>query len=947
MEELDLGAPISRASFGAKRKRDAVGSGAPSSKVGAAQAQARPAELSSSAISSSVNVPIRAPPPASREVRAALEELERGGLGVLAEQRRTLPIYAFREQLVRAVTSRQSNVFILVGETGSGKSTQLPQYILDAGLARRWNGAVAVTQPRRVAALTVARRVAEERGVELGKEVGYSIRFDDSTTPRHEPHGTQIKFLTDGVLLRETMTDKQLSRYSVVIVDEAHERSLHTDILFALLKGIQRASAARRTDGLNDGISAEAGAYPGEEGMMRGNGVATGSRPPGRASRGRRRGPRVRVRPLRIVIMSATLDAQLYARFFADERTGMDAPIVRVRGRQHPVDVYYAPEAQQDYVTSVVTTVVQIHLDEPLTDGAGNVLVFLTGQSEIESVRAALDERATNLRLAHPNGAQILVCAIYAAMPSEQQLEAFKPSPLGVRKIILATNIAESSITIDGVQFVVDCGFVKVRGFQASTGMECLLVVPTSQQQAWQRAGRAGRSSAGKCYRLYTEDSFSELAQHAVPEIQRCELSSVALLLKAIGVKNVPTFAFMQPPPATALAKALLHLYHLGALDRMGELTEKGKRMAELPLLPSFACVLLSAVALARAELGSAARIVEKPPSERNPGQAKRRRGGGLNVTLQREAARHPVLSRALTLVAMLSVDTVFHYSNTRRAEADAIRKRFAAVSSTGSSGIRQEAGQGSGSSETAHVGEGDHVMLVRVYEAFALNKENPEWCRDHFVNRRALKRAADVRAQLKEIVEKMASSLEEDDVEKAAAEEARAAAEALVGATAATMAAEKAAAKKGRRRRKKKDKAETAAVVMMSPPSWWRASATALVAAKRAREDPGSSDAAINRQLIDVLLGGCFLNVAELDATVSESNKQGRRLYSTLVSKQPVSIHPSSVLFRRRSGLPHWVAYTELVMTSRRYIRCVTEIDPRSLVHIAPQAFNRLQVGR
>ena len=166
MEELDLGAPISRASFGAKRKRDAVGSGAPSSKVGAAQA--RPAELSSSAISSSVNVPIRAPPPASREVRAALEELERGGLGVLAEQRRTLPIYAFREQLVRAVTSRQSNVFILVGETGSGKSTQLPQYILDAGLARRWNGAVAVTQPRRVAALTVARRVAEERGDVVG-----------------------------------------------------------------------------------------------------------------------------------------------------------------------------------------------------------------------------------------------------------------------------------------------------------------------------------------------------------------------------------------------------------------------------------------------------------------------------------------------------------------------------------------------------------------------------------------------------------------------------------------------------------------------------------------------------------------------------------------------------------------------------------------------------------
>jgi ATP-dependent RNA helicase DHX8/PRP22 len=394
-----------------------------------------------------------------------------------------------------------------------------------------------------------------------------------------------------------------------------------------------------------------------------------------------------------------------------------------------------------------------------------------------------------------------------------------------------------------------------------------------------------------------------------VPEIQRCELSSVALLLKAIGVKSVPTFAFMQPPPAAALAKALLQLYHLGALDRSGELTPKGKRMAELPLLPQFAAVLLSAVALARAAAEDAAAEFDTV---------------AMQTVARKKARKHPVLERALTLVSMLSVDTVFHYSNERRAEADAIRKRFAAVAATGRAaggGGGGRPGHGGAGRDSVgvsrHVGEGDHVMLVRVFEAFELNRGNSEWCHENFVNKRALKRASDVRAQLAQIVEQIVAS--------AGAQGG--------GANSAGPRTDSASATRGGG---------------APPPStWWRATAQSLAAAKKAREDPGSSDAAINRQLVDVLLGGCFLNAAELDATVSESNKSGRRLYSTLVSKQPVSIHPTSVLFRRASGLPQWVVYTELVMTSRRYIRCVTEIDPRSLVHIAPEAFGRLQRGR
>ena len=355
-------------------------------------------------------------------------------------QRETLPIFPFRKKIVDTI--RSSSVVVIVGATGSGKSTQIPQYLLDVPTSRdgkvlvRQNQCVAITQPRRVAAVTVAKRVAHERSSKLGNEIGYAVRFDDCSCPE-----TRVRFVTDGLLLREAMVRRDLGRYRVIILDEAHERSLHTDILLGFLKGLLRGK---------------------------------------------------RKNSLRIVIMSATLNAAAFSSFFDS------APVLRIEGRQHPVRVMYTFEPQPDYVDAIITALLQIHLDQGRKEG--DVLAFLTGQDEIENVASILRERIEDiLRESDPSSRplQMLVCPIFAALPSDQQMKVFEATPPNHRKIVLATNIAESSITIPGIRFVVDAGFSKQRAYRAKTGVECLLVTPISQEQAWQRSGRAGREAPG------------------------------------------------------------------------------------------------------------------------------------------------------------------------------------------------------------------------------------------------------------------------------------------------------------------------------------------------------------------------------------------------------------------------------------------------------------------
>eukprot|EP01134_Creolimax_fragrantissima_P005291 CFRG5291T1 len=432
----------------------------------------------------------------------------------------SLPIYQAREKLLEEINDSQT--VIVVGETGSGKTTQLTQFLRDAGMD---NGKlIACTQPRRVAAVSVAQRVAIESGVKCGAEVGYTVRFDDTTSK-----ATKIKYMTDGMLLREAISDPTLSRYSILLLDEAHERTLQTDILFGIVKGVQK-------------IRSE----------------------------------------LKVIIMSATLDAAKFSGYFDD------CKVLYVQGRQFPVEIMYTIEPQPDYIDSVFVTVLQIHQDEP----EGDILVFLTGQEDIEGVQVLLREAADRL---DPSVGPLIVRPIFAALPPEQQMKVFEPVPRGSRKVVLATNIAETSITINGIRYVVDTGLVKSKSFNPSMGFESLMAQPISQAQARQRTGRAGREYPGVCYRLFSEDLFRKLDETTLPEIVRCNLASAVLNMKAMGIDDIMNFDFLDKPSVDALRAALLLIFTLGGLDKEQKLTPLGKRMAKFPVEPQLAKTIIAA----------------------------------------------------------------------------------------------------------------------------------------------------------------------------------------------------------------------------------------------------------------------------------------------------------------------------------------------------------------
>ncbi|KAK7712032.1 hypothetical protein SLS57_007907 [Botryosphaeria dothidea] len=499
----------------------------------------------------------------------------------IQETRKSLPIYSWKDQMMEAIANYQT--IVIVAETGSGKTTQIPQFLHEAGYtSKEENGKtkkmVACTQPRRVAAMSVAARVSEEMGVKLGKEVGYSIRFEDNTDPKN----TIVKFMTDGMLLREFLTDPSLENYSAIILDEAHERTLATDILFGLLKDIAR------------------------------------------------------FRPeLKLIISSATVDAQKFSEYFDD------APIFNVPGRRFPVSVYYTPQPEANYLAAAVTTVFQIHLSQP----RGDILVFLTGQDEIETMAEDLAETSRKLGSAAP---ELIICPIYANLPQEEQAKIFEPTPPGkCRKVVLATNIAETSLTIDGIVYVIDPGYVKENVYNPRTGMESLVVTPCSRASANQRAGRAGRVGPGHCFRLYTKWAYyNELEANTTPEIQRTNLSSTVLLLKSLGINDLVGFDFMDAPPADTLIRSLELLYALGALNDRGELTKRGRQMAEFPVDPMVSAAILKADQLKCVEevlsivsmLGESAALFFRPKQQKIHADSARQRftikEGGDHLTL-------------------------------------------------------------------------------------------------------------------------------------------------------------------------------------------------------------------------------------------------------------------------------------------------------------------------
>ena len=386
----------------------------------------------------------------------------------ILEKRKQLPVWEHKQPFFDIISKNQ--VMVLVGETGSGKTTQMPQfmleYLMDQNTSKKLIGC---TQPRRVAAMSVAKRVADEMDVVLGEEVGYNIRFEDVSSAR-----TLLKYLTDGMLLREAMNDPLLEKYGAIILDEAHERTLSTDVLFGLLKEVLK----QRKD-------------------------------------------------LKLIVMSATLDAGKFQNYFDN------APLLSVPGRLHSVEIFYTPEPERDYLEAAIRTCIQIHLCEK----PGDILIFLTGEEEIEDACRKLMKEAQNFG---PEVGELKCLPIYSTLPPAQQQKIFEPAPPPRysggppgRKVIVATNIAETSLTIDGIVYVIDPGFAKQKVYNPRIRVESLLVSPISKASAQQRAGRAGRTQPGKCFRLYTEKAFKkELQPQTYPEILRSNLGSVVLQLK-------------------------------------------------------------------------------------------------------------------------------------------------------------------------------------------------------------------------------------------------------------------------------------------------------------------------------------------------------------------------------------------------------------------------------
>ncbi|WVO22778.1 uncharacterized protein IAS62_004116 [Cryptococcus decagattii] len=454
----------------------------------------------------------------------------------ILEQRKGLPVYQKMQEFLTVFNENQ--IVVMEGQTGSGKTTQIPQFVCYSDLPMLRGKMVACTQPRRVAAMSVAKRVADEMDVQLGKQVGYSIRFEDMT----EPGTTFLKYMTDGMLLREAMNDPLLERYSTVILDEAHERTLATDILMGLLKDI----AKRRPD-------------------------------------------------LKIIVMSATLDVGKFQKYFGDTNPTGLAPVVKVSGRTFPVETFFTQEPENDYVEAAIRTVLFIHQAED----EGDVLLFLTGEEEIEDacrkIRAEGEELA-NKGMAGP----LLVVPLYSSLPPHQQQRIFDAAPparkdgLPGRKVVVSTNIAETSLTIDGIVYVVDPGFCKQKVYNPRIRVESLLVTPISKASAMQRAGRAGRTRPGKCFRLYTERDFvKELEEQTHPEILRSNLANTVLELIKLGIKDLVHFDYMDAPAPETIMRALELLHYLAALDDDGNLTPLGSIMAEFPLDPQLAKMLI------------------------------------------------------------------------------------------------------------------------------------------------------------------------------------------------------------------------------------------------------------------------------------------------------------------------------------------------------------------
>jgi len=525
-----------------------------------------------------------------------------------------LPVVRHREAILDALRAHQ--VVVVCGETGSGKSTQLPKLCLELG--RGAAGLIGHTQPRRIAARSLAARLAAELGSEPGRLVGWQVRFRDRTGP-----DTLVKVMTDGILLAETQADPLLTRYDTLILDEAHERSLNIDFLLGYLRRI----LPRRPD-------------------------------------------------LKLVVTSATLDARRFAEHFGG------APVLEIPGRSHPVEIRYRPldeREEADLAEAVADAVAELS-----REGPGDVLVFLPGEREIR-------ECAEVLRRRHPPAVEIL--PLYARLSAQEQQRIFAPA--GARRIVLATNVAETSLTVPGIRYVVDSGLVRLARYSHRSGIQRLPVEPVSQASADQRAGRCGRLGPGVCIRLYAEADHAARPRWTDPEIRRANLAAVVLRMAALGLGEPERFPFMEPPDPRHLRSARRTLHELGALDAHGRLTALGRRLARLPVDPRIGRMVL-------------------------------------------EAERQGALREVLIIAAALSVQDPRERPAEARAAADERHRLFFDHPRSDFMGFLK-------------LWEAWHDRLRHLS-----NRKLRAWCREHFLSYLRLRDWHDVHAQLHELVKGM-----------------------------------------------------------------------------------------------------------------------------------------------------------------------------------------------
>lgn len=651
--------------------------------------------------------------------------------------RKTLPIWSHSQEIRQGL--RNKDVMLLVGETGSGKSTQVPQILVQEPWCKlrsvpamidgskqtiEVGGSIAITEPRRVAAISLARRVAEEMGTPLGSsspasKVGYAVRFDNSTSP-----STRIKFLTEGMLLQEMLQDPWLRKYSAVTVDEVHERGVNVDLVLGFLRKLTEGkregrggvalkvavmSATADMKRLKDFFEEETedsgrgheekeqagiSAAHDEEDESEWSGISSSDEEVDGNMSQLNGHPALNGGAKRVEKPVLSADTRPTKGNLPD-RTKQSAPETEdsdqtkmscvstcyIEGRKFPVTIKYAPDPVQDFVDAALRTIFQIHYKEPMP---GDILVFLTGQETVESLENLVKEYAAGMG---PEVPKILVLPLFAALPQAAQQRVFQPAPPKTRKIILATNIAETSVTVSGVRFVIDCGKAKMKQFRSRIGLDSLLVKPISKSAAIQRKGRAGREAPGQCYRLYTEQSYLELQQSNTPEILRCDLSHAILTMKARGVDDVIGFPFLDHPPREALEKALLQLYQLGALTDTGSISEIGQQMAKLPLTVSLGRVLIAA---SQPDFDCVAEVID--------------------------------------IISCLSVENVFlNLTSEEKKEEAAIARREL---------FRRE---------------GDHLTLLTTVQAYAAeHADRKAWAEQHYVSHRAMQSVMDVRKQLR-----------------------------------------------------------------------------------------------------------------------------------------------------------------------------------------------------